>query len=547
MPNADAGTATGLDPDASTSIAALLAASEPTGPRDLGDLILRLDAAGRLRGVAAPGPSAIRGVAFDSRSVGPSSIFVAVPGGHLDGHDFVVAAVSRGAIAAVVERAVPGVGVPQIVVDDARRALAVVAAWWYRDPSLELGVVGITGTDGKTTTAFLCLAVLEEAGVSTGLISTAGLKVGAIRSANAEHVTTPESPRLQQTLRAMVGAGNRAAIVETTSHGLALSRVAEIAYDIAIFTNLTHEHLELHGTFDAYREAKLSLFRGLGATGDGERLARPWPRTAIVNVDDPAAPLFIAAAREAGAAVLTYGESAGADVRAVAVGDGAQSLQVDIATPRWSSRVDLQLAGRFNALNATAAVALGEALGLDPEAICRGLSRLAGVPGRMERINCGQPFGVLIDYAHSPASLEKVLDILAPIASVDGGGLVGVFGSAGERDVQKRPMMGRVAAERCRLVVLTDEDPRGEDGDAIIDQIAAGAESAGKVRGSDLLCIRDRRAAIAAAFAQAGRGDIVLLAGKGHEQSIIMEDGPRPWDEHAEAMRALADIGYCVE
>jgi UDP-N-acetylmuramoyl-L-alanyl-D-glutamate--2,6-diaminopimelate ligase len=165
----------------------------------------------------------------------------------------------------------------------------------------------------------------------------------------------------------------------------------------------------------------------------------------------------------------------------------------------------------------------------------------------MERINCGQPFGVLIDYAHSPASLEKVLDILAPIASVDGGGLVGVFGSAGERDVQKRPMMGRVAAERCRLVVLTDEDPRGEDGDAIIDQIAAGAESAGKVRGSDLLCIRDRRAAIAAAFAQAGRGDIVLLAGKGHEQSIIMEDGPRPWDEHAEAMRALADIGYCVE
>jgi UDP-N-acetylmuramoyl-L-alanyl-D-glutamate--2,6-diaminopimelate ligase len=494
-------------------------------------------------------------------------IFVAVPGVHADGHDFVVAAASRGAVAAIVSRPVPAAAILQVVVDDTRRALATAAAWWYGDPSLELGVVGITGTDGKTTTAFLSLAVLEEAGLSTGLISTAAVKVGSIQTENPEHITTPASPQLQQAIRAMVTAGNTAAIVETTSHGLALARVAEVAYDIAIFTNLSHEHLELHGTFEAYREAKLSLFSGLGSVvGPGaparsagpegartaptqplKRLARPWPRTAIVNADDPAAPLFIAAAQKAGAAIVTYGESAGADVRAVAVEEDARSLRVEFATPRWSGVVELQIAGRFNALNATAAVALGEALALDPEAIRRGLARVGGVPGRMERVDCGQPFGVIVDYAHSPASLQKVLDILAPVAAKQGGGLIVVFGSAGERDVQKRPMMGRIAAERCRLVVLTDEDPRGEDSSSILGEIAAGAEAAGKGRDLDLLCIADRGAAIAAAFSRAEPGDVVLLAGKGHEQSIIMSDGPRPWNERAEAVLALVGLGFSSE
>ena len=552
------------------SMVDLLAAAEPTSPRQLGELIQRLEASGRLRTVRlvervgqapagpAPGSLAIRGVSFDSRSVRPLSIFVAVPGAHVDGHDFVVAAAALGAAAAIVERPVPAAAIPQVVVDDARRALATAAAWWYGDPSRELGVVGITGTDGKTTTAFLSMAVLEEAGLSTGLISTAALKVGSIRTENPEHVTTPESPQLQQTLRAMVAAGNTAAIVETTSHGLALARVAEVAYDIAIFTNLSHEHLELHGTFEAYREAKLSLFRGLGKAGGmggvaGARsaavavaklLPRPWPRTAIVNADDPAAPLFIAAAQKAGAAIITYGESAGADVRAVTVEEDAHSLRVEVATPRWGGLVELQIAGRFNALNATAAVALGEALNLDPEAIRRGLAQAGSVSGRMERVACGQPFGVIVDYAHSPVALQTVLDSLAPVAAARGGGLIVVFGSAGERDVQKRPMMGRIAGERCRLVIVTDEDPRGEDSSAILDQIAAGAEAAGKGRGVDLLCIADRRAAMATAFGRARPGDVVLLAGKGHEQSIIMSDGPRPWDEHAEAVRALAGLGF---
>ena len=538
----------------------LLAAAEPSAPRRLGELIERLEASGRLRtilptgaaGVTGVGPQPgiealqVSGVTFDSRSVRASSVFVAVPGVHADGHDFVVAAAAHGAAAAVVERPVAGATLLQIVVDDGRRALASAAAWWYGDPSRELGVVGITGTDGKTTTSYLAAAVLEAAGISTGFITTAAAKVGGVQTANPEHVTTPEAPQLQRMLRAMVQGGNRAAVVETTSHGLALSRVAEIAYDVAIFTNLTHEHLELHGTFEAYREAKLGLFRGLGDPRPGKSLPCSWPRTAIVNADDPAGPLFVEAGRAAGARVITYGEARSADVRARHVEEGPRSLYVKVATPRWTGGVDLRLVGRFNVHNALACVALGEALDLDRALICEGLAAVGGVPGRMERVDCGQPFGVIVDYAHSPGSLAKVLDVLAPMAS-GGGGLIAVFGSAGERDVQKRPMMGRIAGERCRLVVITDEDPRGEDGGKIIAEIAAGAKAAGKRAGEDLLCLADRRAAIEAAFGQARAGDVVLLAGKGHEQTIITSDGPQPWDERSEAVQALGRRGYRSE
>jgi len=542
------------------SLAELLAAAEPTAPRCLGGLIERLDASGRLRLVRSsdalegghgrePAIRALQvsGVTFDSRNVRASAVFVAVPGVHADGHDYVAAAAALGASAAIVERFVPGIALPQLVVDDARRALAIVAAWWYGDPSRELGIVGITGTDGKTTTAFLATSVLEAGGISAGLITTATVQVGALRTANPEHVTTPEAPDLQRMLRAMVLAGNEAGVVETTSHGLALHRVAEIGYDVAILTNLTHEHLELHGTFEAYREAKLSLFRRLGHDAPAKHLARAWPNAAVVNSDDPAAPLFVAAAQAVGARVVGYGETASADVRATGVEERAGSMRVAVATPRWRGAVELRLAGRFNVHNALAIVALGEALGLDRGQVQEGLAAVGRVPGRMERVDCGQPFGVIVDYAHSPASLQKVLDALAPVASAGGGHLIAVFGSAGERDVQKRPMMGLIAGERCRLVVVTDEDPRGEDGQSILDQIAAGAEVAGKRRGRDLLCIADRRAAIEAAFERAEPSDVVLLAGKGHEQTIIMGDGPRPWDERSEALRALGRLGYRSE
>jgi UDP-N-acetylmuramoyl-L-alanyl-D-glutamate--2,6-diaminopimelate ligase len=540
------------------ALAEMIAAAEPKTTRRLGELIERLEAEGRLRTVRVPKvpvdePSAepaavgslpIRGIAFDSRRVMAGSVFVAVPGEHVDGHDYVAAAVALGAAAVIVERSLARVAIPQIVVDRSRAALAVAAAWWYGDPSRELGVVGITGTDGKTTTCFLAAAVLTAAGISTGLLTTAEVRVGELRSANPEHVTTPEAPQLQRTLRAMIEAGNRAAIVETTSHGLALDRVAGVAYDMAVFTNLTHEHLELHGTFEAYREAKLGLFRGLG--GDllpQKSLQSEWPRTAIVNHDDPSASLFEAAAISAGVALVKYGLSPEADVRAVGVEEDAHQLTVRVQTPRWRGAVTLALVGRFNVHNALAAIALGEALELKPATIRAGLAGVRGVPGRMERIDCGQPFGVIVDYAHSPASLHTVLEQLQPLAAA-GGGLIAVFGSAGERDVQKRPMMGRIAGERCRLVVVTDEDPRGEDREAILAEIAAGAEAAGKRRGEDLMCIPDRREAIAAAFERAGPGDVVLLAGKGHEQSIIMSDGPRAWDERSEAIAALGRIGF---
>ncbi|MGD0121436.1 MAG: UDP-N-acetylmuramoyl-L-alanyl-D-glutamate--2,6-diaminopimelate ligase [Candidatus Limnocylindrales bacterium] len=541
----------------SETMRSLLSAAEPARPRPLGELIERLGSSGRLRAVQAAGrrgaaePGAgmlpVRGVTSDSRQVRPGFVFVAVSGTHADGHDFVAASAALGAAVAIVERPVAGAALSQIVVADTRRALATAAAWWYGDPSRELGMVGITGTDGKTTTAFLAVAVLEAAGISTGLITTAAVKVGSLRTANPEHVTTPEAPQLQRMLRAMVAVGNEAAVVETTSHGLALNRVAEIAYDVAIFTNLTHEHLELHGSFEAYRDAKLSLFRRLGLDAPAKRTARPWPRVAIVNADDPAAQLFVEAAREAGASVLTYGETATADVRALDVAEGARSMRINVATPGWRGGVELRLAGRFNVHNALAAIALGEALGLDGGTVRAALASVEGVPGRMERVDCGQPFGVVVDYAHSPASLEKVLGVLAPIAAAGGGGLIAVFGSAGERDVRKRPMMGRIAAERCRVVVVANEDPRGEDAMAIIDEIAAGAEGSDGPPDREILRIADRRKAIEAAFERARPGDVVLLAGKGHEQTIIMADGPMPWDERSEAVRALERLGYRSE
>ncbi len=486
----------------------------------------------------------------DSRAVRRGSLFAAVPGFHVDGHDFVTRAATAGAAAALVEHPVAGIDLPQLVVSGSRAALARAAGWWYGDPSHGLGTIGITGTDGKTTTSFLAVAALEAAGVSTGLVGTIETKVGAVRDRHAAHVTTPGAPELQQALAAMARAGNAAAVLEATSHALALDRVLGVAWDAAVFTNLTHEHLELHGTFEAYRAAKLRLFRALGGGPDGDDnpaktvAGRPWPKVAVVNRDDPAAAWFEAAAHEAGATVVTYGADAAATVRATAVEEDARRLRVAYAAPSGNARLELRLAGRFNAHNALAVVALGEGLGLDPAAVRTGLESVEGVPGRMERIDAGQPFAVVVDYAHSPASLQAVLELLAPVAAAGGGGVIAVFGSAGERDTTKRAVMGRIAAERCRLVVVTDEDPRGEDRDAIVLEIVRGAQAAGGRAGVDVLAIADRRAAIAEAFERAAPGDVVLLAGKGHEASILYADGPIPWDEAAVAREALAALGY---
>jgi UDP-N-acetylmuramoyl-L-alanyl-D-glutamate--2,6-diaminopimelate ligase len=520
--------------------------------RRLEGLVQRLAQEGRLHGVrrdmrAVPTAELaaveVTGVTHDSRAVLPGMLFVAVPGQHADGHDFVPAAIDAGAAGVIVEQPVAGVAAAQLVVDAARPALATTAAWWYGDPSHRLTVVGITGTDGKTTTAYLAVAALEAAGLPTGMIGTIATRVGGRTEDHAAHATTPEAPELQATLRAMADAGDRVAVLETTSHGLALDRVASVAYDIAILTNVTHEHLELHGSWEAYREAKLSLFDRLRDTRAVTK-PHPVPATAIVNLDDPSAGLFVGTARDAGARVITYGTEPAADVRATRVTEDADGLHAAVSGPSGEGTVDLSLAGRFNVHNALAVVALGEALALDRQRVQSGLASLGGVPGRMERVDAGQPFGVVVDFAHSPASLATVLDLLAPAAAARGGSLIAVFGSAGERDTAKRSQMGRIAAERTRLVVLTDEDPRGEDREAILDEIARGAEAAGRRRGHDLLVIPDRRAAIAAAFEAARPGDIVLLAGKGHERSIIGPDGEQPWNERAVAEELLTEAGF---
>ncbi len=538
------------------SIADLLAAAEPSEPVVLGRLIERLLAEGRLvgarrddRAIGSAGLAdvMVRGITHDSRTVRPGALFVALAGDHSDGHEHVVEAAAAGASAAIVERAVHDTDLPQLIVRDSRLALAGAAAWWYGDPSHDLAVVGITGTDGKTTTSFLASAALEAAGVRTGMVGTVDTRIGGVQAANTVHATTPDAPTLQRTLRAMVAAGDAAAVLETTSHGLALGRVEAVAYDIAILTNLTHEHLELHGTWEAYRDAKLSLFERLdrsGRSSSGRPKMTGWPATGIVNADDPSAGAFIGVTQEAGARVITYGTDPTADVRVTRVEEDQHRLRIAFDAPSGSAVVDLRLVGRFNVHNALAVVALGEAAGLDPAAIRDGLSTVAAVPGRMERVELGQPFGVIIDFAHSPASLQAVMDVLAPSAASRGGGLIVVFGSAGERDTAKRPQMGRIAAERARVVVVTDEDPRGEDRDAILEAIARGAEGAGKRRDHDLLLIPDRRAAIAAAIDRARPGDIVFLAGKGHERTIEGAAGPRPWHERLEAETALNRAGF---
>ncbi|HEY7523501.1 MAG TPA: UDP-N-acetylmuramoyl-L-alanyl-D-glutamate--2,6-diaminopimelate ligase [Candidatus Limnocylindrales bacterium] len=530
---------------------ALLEAAEPIDAREVGSLVERLMQRRQVGGARAADRRAIdpralaalsiRGVTQDSRRVAPGMLFVAIAGAHVDGHDRVAEAAELGAAASLVEHAVD-VDLPQLVVRSTRVSLAETAAWWYGDPSHELAVVGITGTDGKTTTAFLAAAALDAAGLRAGLLGTVATGIGGERWPNAGHVTTPEAPELQRLLRAMVRAGDRSAVVETTSHGLALRRVDAIAYDAAILTNITHEHLELHGTWEAYRNAKLSLFERLAAGVANPVKERP--KVAIVNADDPSAGLFAGVAQEAGARVVTYGTDPGADIRATRVEEDLAGLVVDYVTAAGGGRVRVKLAGRFNVHNALAVVALGEAWELDAAAVRAGIESVIAVPGRMERIDAGQPFQVVVDYAHSPASLALVLDLLAPLAAARGGGLIAVFGSAGERDVDKRAAMGRIAAERCRLVVVTDEDPRGEDRYAILDAIAAGAESAGLRRGIELLLIADRRAAVAAALERARPGDVVLLAGKGHETSIIGPDGAVPWDERSVAREELAALGH---
>ncbi len=492
---------------------------------------------------ADPTISAVR---YDSRQVRAGDLFVARRGQHSDGHDHLASAVAAGAVAVLVERPMPGIEVPELVVRDAKVALGIAAAWRAGDPSQDLGVVGITGTDGKTTTAYLVRAILEAARRPAGLMGTTDVIVAGESRGNDARTSTPEAPELQGHLAAMLAGGDRWAVVESTSHGLAQQRVSGVAYDVAVLTNITSEHLEFHRTIDAYRAAKHSLFARLAISAENPE--KGWGKHAVVNADDPESERVVEVATAAGARVWRYGlagdlarrDASELDLAATSLAETPSGMRIGLRAGSWSGAATLRLAGRFNVANALAALGVARALELDLDDATAALAGLEAVPGRMQRIDEGQPFSVVIDYAHTAESLAKVLDELAPTDPA--GGLIAVFGSAGDRDPSKRGPMGRVAGERCRLVVVTDEDPRSEDREAILESIAAGAEAVGAQRGQDLLLIADRDAAIAEALRRARPGDAVLLAGKGHEKTIETAGGERPWDEAAVTREALRSL-----
>ena len=495
----------------------------PGGSMGLGALTDRI---GPERVVGVP-IGEINSLAYDSRQVNPGALFFAVPGEHTDGHRFVPDAAEAGARAVVVEAPLPEIDLPQLVVANSRHALADAADLWFGEPSRHLATTGVTGTNGKTTVTALCAQILAAAGLRPGLLGTVNVQVGDRLDDNLARATTPEALELQELLARMVAAGNQTAVIETSSHGLALGRVRNCRYRAAVFTNLTHEHLEFHGTFEAYRDAKALLVEEAPL--------------AVLNRDDPSWPVFRERARDR---VLSYGVHEEADVRASDLRIRSDGSQVAVTAPSWSGTLEITLPGSFNVENALAAFTFALGWGIDPDLAVSTLANAHGVAGRMERVDAGQPFSVVIDYAHSPDAIEKMLRVLRPITA---GRLIAVFGSAGERDLLKRPEMGRIAAELADLVVVTDEDPRAENPDEINRQIADGARNAGAHDGANLWVINDRRAAIGHAIGLAQRGDTILLAGKGHEHNMFVASGSVWWDESEVARQELEKAGYAPD
>ncbi len=505
----------------------------------LGDLIRQLEARGDVA-------STITGVSYDSRAVQPGHVFVAIKGTHVDGHRFIGQAIERGAAVIVYEDPVSLGASDQVVfvhVSNSRAALSPIAAAFFGYPAVGLRVVGVTGTKGKTTTSTLCAHVLDAEGHTSGLMTTADFKIGARWWENTTRQTTPEALEVQAMLRDMAGAGCDYAVLEASSHGLSerWNRLGDCRFDVAVFTNVTHEHLDYHGTVEQYRRDKARLFELLDAP-DARSGSRKQRKTAIVNLDDPYASLYLEAAAHASERVTYAVENPRADVRAVDIAPSRDGTTYTAETPWGAVKIELRLPGIFNVHNSLAALTVGLSEGIAPEACAAALAGVMGVTGRMERVDLGQPFTVVVDYAHNPDSFEKVMAMLRPLTQ---GRLIAVFGSAGERDRQKRPIQGGIAGRYCDLVVITDEDPRDEDREAILEEIALGVRAVGKREGDGYLKIADRAQAVREAFRRAAPGDIVMLLGKGHESCIYYEHGRKlPWLERAEAERALRELGY---
>lgn len=471
----------------------------------------------------------IMDIQYDSRTVAVGSLFVALQGNDFDGHDFVANAVENGASAILVEEQ-STVDVPQIIVSESSRAaLAKIACEFYDHPSHELTVIGITGTDGKTTTASMLESILTGTGRQTGVIGTIGVRIGNGTIHELGHQTTPESIHVQRFLREMAEAGTEYAVVEATSHGLVTHRLDGVRFLAGGVTNITHDHLELHGTIENYRRAKATLL---------ERVSEIHG-VVVINNDDVGA---MSVQRYAGnASVLRYSASgADAELMATNVEHVGTGVSFDVVISNNTCHVALSMPGEFNVANALCALGLAVACGIDLRDAAHALSAAAPIPGRMQPIDVGQKFSVIVDYAHTPESLTTILTLLRE--QHPDTRLIVVTGSAGERDTKKRPLQGAACARIADLTIITSEDPRNEDPDAIIEKIVMGAENAGAVRGESVLSMTDRRDAIRRAFELAQPGDYVLLAGKGHESSIIWGFEHVPWNEAAIAEELLREM-----
>src|SRR4051794_4248596 len=471
-----------------------------------------------LRELLGDGPDVVvSGLTFDNRLAGPGTLFFCVPGFTRDGHDFAPDAVARGAAALVVQRPL-GLGVPEVQVEDVRAAMAQAAARFYGEPTRTLKVAGITGTNGKTTTAFLTRALLEGTGIRTGLLGTVKSVIGGVEHPVVR--TTPEAIDLQRTFRAMLEGGDSACAMEISSHALELRRADAIHVAAAVFTNLTQDHLDFHPTMEAYFQAKRLLF------------ASPLTRTRIVNADDPYGRRLL----EEFPRTLSFAIDREADYRAVDVRCEATGCDFVAVTPDGDFAARVPLPGRFNVSNALGAWAAARALGAPAAELPGALAVAQTAPGRFQPVDAGQPFAVIVDYAHKPDALEQVLLAAREMAA---GRLIVVVGAGGDRDRGKRPLMGEIAAGIADVALITSDNPRSEPPEAIIDEIVAGIPPNPH---AEVERDADRRVSIVRAIELARPGDVVVIAGKGHEQGQEFENGRKePFDDSAVAREAIAD------
>lgn len=497
----------------------------------------------------------VTGLTFDSRTVEPGNLYFALPGLHYDGHAFVSEAVKRGASVVIHQDALTCYqpGIVYIKVKDARFAMSPVADAFYGFPSKQLSVIGVTGTEGKSTTVYLIYQLLKLAGKPTGFISTVQFDDGSGEQRNPEHQTTPEAPRTHQLLARMREQGAEYAVLEASSHGLSgkTNRLGDVAFDVGVMTNVTHEHLEFHGSWEQYRDDKANLFRALDHCAHEKWTRRPdsahlaVPCFGVINGDDPSAAYFASATTHITDTYSTCG--ADADLRLQKINGALAGNWYEVLIRKTDEVVDIrdQLPGTFNAGNVLAGLlTVSRLLSAPVTELIPLVRRLKPVRGRMTAVRRGQPFEVLVDFAHTPSSFQAVFPALGKQARKNRARIISLFGSAGDRDTQKRSEQGRIAAEWSDVIILTDEDPRSEDPLEILEQIASGIPK--RKRGEDLFLIPNRPAAVRTAFTLARPKDVVLLLGKGHENSIIYATETKPYDEIGEAEKALAELGYSL-